>query len=268
MLRHFLASRWHTSRLQQHQYLPHSWCSKEGNLRIDFSSSEQRSPKYLAINPKGRVPAFVTGDGILTETPAILAFIAQSFPQAKLAPLDYPFAFARIYQCHVFTRPDFAMGVPHGGARRGPIAGGLHGGGAPHFAMGGLPGGGGPHGTPLRLGTRSRHGRRAPPGTPLHGGRQRQIRGSVPSHGARVLEVQIHLPPAKSQSLSRIRFRRSRNPALRAGVRGWLGDRVGRDELASRRGTGRVQATVATNIARGARNRPGAVGNLGVLSRN
>ena len=66
-----------------------------------------------------------------------------------------------------------------------------------HFAMGGPHGGGGPHGTPLRLGTRSRHGRRAPRGAPLHGGRQRQIRGSVPSHGARVLEVRIDLPPAE-----------------------------------------------------------------------
>jgi hypothetical protein len=48
---------------------------------------------------------------------------------------------------------------------------------------------------PLRLGTRSRHGRWAPRGAPLHGGRQQQIRGSVPSHGARVLEVRIRLPP-------------------------------------------------------------------------
>src|SRR5215813_12630113 len=53
--------------------------------------------------------------------------------------------------------------------------------------MGGTHGGG-PHGTPLRLGMRSRHGRRTPRGAPLHGGRQRQIGGSVPSHGARVLE--------------------------------------------------------------------------------
>src|SRR5215469_3963618 len=64
--------------------------------------------------------------------------------------------------------------------------------------MGGPHGGAGPHGTSLRLGTRSRHGRRAPRGAPLHGGRQRQIRGSAPSRGARVLEVRIHLPPAKS----------------------------------------------------------------------
>ena len=39
----------------------------------------------------------------------------------------------RYLQCHVFARPDFATGGPHGGAPRG----GLDGGGAPHFAMGG-----------------------------------------------------------------------------------------------------------------------------------
>jgi len=62
--------------------------------RIDFTKAEQQSRDYLAINPKGRVPALVTPRGILTETPAILAYIAQSFPAARLAPLDDPFAFA------------------------------------------------------------------------------------------------------------------------------------------------------------------------------
>ena len=65
-------------------------------VRIDFSKSEQTKPEYLAINPKGRVPALVTDRGILTENPAILAFVAQSYPQAKLAPLDDPFAFALV----------------------------------------------------------------------------------------------------------------------------------------------------------------------------
>ena len=64
--------------------------------RLSFTSADQRKPDYLAINPKGRVPALVTDRGVLTETPAILAFIAQSFPAAKLAPLDDPFAFARV----------------------------------------------------------------------------------------------------------------------------------------------------------------------------
>ena len=64
-------------------------------VRIDFAAEQQRKPDYLAINPKGRVPALVTDKGVLTETPAILAFIAQSFPQARLAPLDDPILFAQ-----------------------------------------------------------------------------------------------------------------------------------------------------------------------------
>ena len=65
-------------------------------VRVDFASNEQRKPEYLAINPKGRVPALATDDGILTETPAILAFVAQLYPNARLAPFDRPFAFARV----------------------------------------------------------------------------------------------------------------------------------------------------------------------------
>ncbi len=65
-------------------------------VRLDFRANDQRNPDYLAINPKGRVPALVTDSGALTETPAILAFVAQRFPQARLAPLDDPFAFARV----------------------------------------------------------------------------------------------------------------------------------------------------------------------------
>jgi glutathione S-transferase len=56
---------------------------------------DQRRPEYLAINPKGRAPALVTDRGVLTENPAILAWVAQSYPQAKLAPLDDPWAFAQ-----------------------------------------------------------------------------------------------------------------------------------------------------------------------------
>jgi glutathione S-transferase len=64
--------------------------------KVDFKANQQNSPDYLAINPKGRVPSLVTERGILTETPAMLAFIAQSFPKAKLAPTDDPFAFAQV----------------------------------------------------------------------------------------------------------------------------------------------------------------------------
>jgi glutathione S-transferase len=65
-------------------------------VRVDLRAKDQRKPEYLAINPKGRVPALVTDKGVLTENPAILAFVAQSFPEARLASLDDAFAFARV----------------------------------------------------------------------------------------------------------------------------------------------------------------------------
>ena len=72
-------------------------------VRIDLEKGEQREPDYLAVNPKGRVPALVTDRGVVTETPAMLAFIAQSFPQARLAPVDDPFAFAQVqaFNCYI-----------------------------------------------------------------------------------------------------------------------------------------------------------------------
>jgi glutathione S-transferase len=65
-------------------------------VRLDFRSNDQRKPEYLAINPKGRVPTLVTDRGVLTETPAILVFIAQTFAGAHLAPLDDAFALAQV----------------------------------------------------------------------------------------------------------------------------------------------------------------------------
>jgi glutathione S-transferase len=64
--------------------------------RIDFRTTEQQSTDYLRINPKARVPALATSRGVLTETPAMLVFIAQSYPGATLAPLEDPFAFAEL----------------------------------------------------------------------------------------------------------------------------------------------------------------------------
>lgn len=64
--------------------------------RVDLAKAEQQSKEYLAVNPKGRVPVLATERGFLTETPAILAYIAQTHPEAKLAPVDDAFAFAEL----------------------------------------------------------------------------------------------------------------------------------------------------------------------------
>lgn len=64
--------------------------------RIDFAREQQKSADYLKVNPKARVPALVTDRGILTETPAMLVYVAQSFPVAGLAPMDDAFALAEV----------------------------------------------------------------------------------------------------------------------------------------------------------------------------
>jgi glutathione S-transferase len=57
-------------------------------VKVDTAGGEQRSPAYLAINPKARVPSLATDRGILTEVPVLLGFIARNFPKAELAPTD------------------------------------------------------------------------------------------------------------------------------------------------------------------------------------
>jgi glutathione S-transferase len=86
-------------------------------VRVDFSKQEQRSPDYLKINPKGRVPALSTGKGILTETAAILSYIAQTFPDARLAPLDDAFAFAEMQAFNSYLASTVHVNHAHG--RRG-----------------------------------------------------------------------------------------------------------------------------------------------------
>ncbi len=86
-------------------------------VAIDFASVQQQSPAYLAINPKGRVPALATEQGVLTETPALLAFIAQQFPARALAPLDDAFAFARMQEFNNYLAS--TVHVAHAHKRRG-----------------------------------------------------------------------------------------------------------------------------------------------------
>ena len=57
-------------------------------VRIALADGQQRTPEYLAVNPKGRVPALADGDWVLTENPAILSFGARRFPGAGLWPRD------------------------------------------------------------------------------------------------------------------------------------------------------------------------------------
>ena len=81
--------------LASHIVLEHVGADFEA-IRVDFQANQQRSAEYLAINAKGRVPALVTERGVITETPAILLYLAQTYPQSGVAPLDDPFALAEL----------------------------------------------------------------------------------------------------------------------------------------------------------------------------
>lgn len=52
----------------------------------DISTGANKTPEYLAINPMGKVPALVDGDVSMAESAAICAYVADRYPQAKLAP--------------------------------------------------------------------------------------------------------------------------------------------------------------------------------------
>jgi glutathione S-transferase len=81
--------------LASHIVLEHVGADFEA-IRVDFQANQQRSAEYLAINAKGRVPTLVTERGVITETPAILLYLAQTHPQSGVAPLDDPFALAQL----------------------------------------------------------------------------------------------------------------------------------------------------------------------------
>ena len=53
---------------------------------VDLEKGEQKTPRFLAINPMGKVPAIVHRGTVVTECAAICAYLADAFPAAKLAP--------------------------------------------------------------------------------------------------------------------------------------------------------------------------------------
>lgn len=55
---------------------------------VDFAQAAQTKAEYLCVNPKGRVPALVVGDDVLTETGALLEYVAGLAPEAGLIPAN------------------------------------------------------------------------------------------------------------------------------------------------------------------------------------
>jgi glutathione S-transferase len=69
------------------------WTLQE--LEVDFEAvsvnllaGENRSPAFLKVNPAGKLPALVDGDLVLTESVAIVLYLAEKYPEKDLAPID------------------------------------------------------------------------------------------------------------------------------------------------------------------------------------
>ncbi|MFZ5784411.1 MAG: glutathione S-transferase family protein [Pseudomonadota bacterium] len=67
------------------------WMLEEANapyriVSIDFEKGENRTPAFLAVNPMGKLPTIVHRGTVVTETGAIIAYLADAFPAAGLAP--------------------------------------------------------------------------------------------------------------------------------------------------------------------------------------
>jgi glutathione S-transferase len=55
-------------------------------VRLNLEAGDQKKPEYLKINPNGAVPALVDGDVKLFESAAICEYLADRFPEKRLAP--------------------------------------------------------------------------------------------------------------------------------------------------------------------------------------
>ena len=85
-------------------------------IRLDFAAGEQTKPAYHQINPKGRVPALAVEGGILTETGALLDYVAAIAPEAGLVP-DDPVMAARMREVMYYLAS--TMHVNHAHRLRG-----------------------------------------------------------------------------------------------------------------------------------------------------
>jgi glutathione S-transferase len=71
-------------------FIPHLLLEELGEkfelVYVDRSKAAHKAPAYLRLNPNGLIPVFVDGDFVLYETAAICLHLADTHPQAKLAP--------------------------------------------------------------------------------------------------------------------------------------------------------------------------------------
>jgi len=71
-------------------------------VTVNLVAGEHRRPEFLKINPAGKLPVLVDGDTVLTESIAIVTYLAEKYPEKKLIPITLPQK-AQVYRWLLFA---------------------------------------------------------------------------------------------------------------------------------------------------------------------
>lgn len=83
------------------------WALNELGVDFDFvpvnlQAGEGRAPGFLNLNPAGKLPVLVDGDVVLTESAAIVLYLAEKYPEKGLLPADLAER-AQVYRWMMFA---------------------------------------------------------------------------------------------------------------------------------------------------------------------
>ena len=82
-------------------------------IAVDVFRGDTRTPEFLAMSPRGFVPVLVTDEGAITENTAIVSYLAQSFPAAKLLPAPTPYGLAKVTSFNAFLATTVHITLRH-----------------------------------------------------------------------------------------------------------------------------------------------------------